>query len=167
MFRVPNSGASRFFRGSCLRSCGSRGRNPRTPLHDGEGLDHGLVQRRLVALEGQHMVDAPVADRLCELLLATHGVHGHDAALQRRDGRDRVGPVVHPALTRCRGDTLRAWSCEPRAALPSTATSAAGSVAAKQASHWAGASRPKTRPEGSGEGMPYGRSRKVSSKACF
>ena len=73
-------------------------------LLDGEGLDHGLVQLRLVALEGQHIVGAPVADGLCNPLLAAHGVHGHDATLQRqrleqcRDGRNLVGPVVHLAL---------------------------------------------------------------------
>ena len=78
------------------------------------------------------------------------------------------------ALTSAGGGTPLAWSCEPRATLPSTATIPSCSIAAshcthaaKQASNGSGSSRPMTRPKVSGEGMPCGSSRKVSSQACF
>ncbi len=51
-------------------------------LFDGEGFDHGLVQLGLVSLERQHIVGSPVADRLCNPLLA---------ALQRQPGLVRPG----------------------------------------------------------------------------
>ena len=76
-------------------------------LFDSEGLDHGFVRRRLVALERQHIVGLPVADRLCHPLLATHGINRHDTAFQRhrldqgRNSRDPVGPIV-PGQTQSR-----------------------------------------------------------------
>ena len=68
------------------------------------------------------------------MLLAPRGVERHDATVQHqgleqfRDGRNLVGPGVHSvlaqvqALTKCRGAVSQSWSCEPRAILPSTAT---------------------------------------------
>ena len=73
-------------------------------LLEGEGLDPGLVPLRLVALERRHIVGFPVAARLGHRLPAAQGIEGRDATVQGpgfeplRDGRDRVGSVVHSAL---------------------------------------------------------------------
>ena len=58
----------------------------------------------MVGPHAQDVVGALLPNLACNRLLATHGVQGHDAALQAqhaqqlREGRDLVGPAVHRGL---------------------------------------------------------------------
>src|SRR4051794_16333515 len=64
-----------------------------------------LVQRALIALEGQNVVGLLVQDLLRDAALASHGLDGHDGALDRQqvqqlgDGDDLIGLVRHLDLT--------------------------------------------------------------------
>ena len=62
---------------------------------------HVVVQRTLVALQGEHVVGLLVDDRLGDVALAAHGIDGHDGAFDRqhveqlRDSADLVGLLRH------------------------------------------------------------------------
>ena len=84
-------------------------------LLGGEGFDHGRVQRRLVALEHQHIVNPSVAN----------GWHNPLPA---------APPKGYP-LDGHKADTPRGWSCQPRTDLPSTATTPSCSVAPSDCTH--------------------------------
>ena len=161
-------------------------------LLDREGLDHRLVPRRLVVLERQHIVGAPVAEGLRNPRVAAHGVDGHDAALEHqhleqcRHGRNLVGLVGHPTLAQDQARLVRPGTHQMQGRHPPDGVAgAAGHLAvhrhnlvlevlrqrpypARKADPgcW-GSSRAKTRPKVSCEGIPCGRARNVSSQACF
>ena len=48
---------------------------------------HRFGQRRLIVLDREDIVRAPIADRLGDAGLCPHGVDGHDAAFQRQGGQ--------------------------------------------------------------------------------
>ena len=156
-------------------------------LLDREGLDHRLVQLRLVVLERQHIVGPPVAEGLRHPRVADHGVDGHDATLEQfRNGRNLVGLVGHPTLTQDQARRVGPGTHRMQGRHPLDGVAGAtGHLAvhrhdlvlealrqrpypARKANPgWAGSSRAKTRPKVSCEEIPCGRARNVASQACF
>lgn len=66
-----------------------------------EVLAHRLVKRRMVVLDRQDVVSTTLDDLRCDLLLASHGVHGDDRPFelqfpeQFRNGCDLIGLLVY------------------------------------------------------------------------
>ncbi len=96
-------------------------------------------QRRLVLLEGEHVLRLAIEDALCHRGMAMQRIGGDHTALERQQlehfqrarhfvavGRhalgDRKPGIRRQTLTRCSGVVLRPRSKAPRSALPSTET---------------------------------------------
>ena len=56
----------------------------RCPLEQGEEVADRIGQQRLVVLDRQNVIGAPIPDRLGDVGLGAHGIDGDDAACQRQ-----------------------------------------------------------------------------------
>ena len=144
----------------------------RTGPGPGEPVSDALVELTLVLLHRQDVIGPAVADLRGDRPRATHGVDGHDAAVQIQhfqqlgNGGDLIGFLRSldlaqglgvrrgPGADQVYGPLFPDVSYDRRAVLPSMATTAPGSSCAlawvqdpKQLWNWAGSGRAKTAPK--------------------